>query len=303
MSLIKFETENNEGFGIYIEKLLCDFYQIPFQTTRQKLLTISPEHETKIMSDIAKVVPHIPYKLTEHVGGKNTKVDYMCERDKTLSLKSLMTSTRVCPQTIGQTTLRKIGAYFGVSFQDGMEFKKYMENSLSSALDHYSQYTFTCDVTVVLLFAKKKAYVITKQDGVQPRMKTGKYALNVSSDNWNESATVHHHKEEGKNERPISIGEFQVHAHRDSPKFRFNIENLLAHDIVEGLLVQTVSFDNKYNIKSNIACPRKDKIEEKKEETRPCPAGKILNPATNRYVKESGKIGQALLRGLENLKM
>ena len=51
------------------------------------------------------------------------------------------------------------------------------------------------------------------------------FSFTQSLENWNESNTLKYSIND--TEKPISIGEFQVHKNRSCFKFRFNIKNIL----------------------------------------------------------------------------
>jgi hypothetical protein len=246
---ISVKTQDNEQFGIYVEKIICDIANIPFNTKRDKNMLVLPqEQELVIKNDIQRTLKDIPLKFKEHIGGRNGKTDYILESDNTASVKSTSsTQSKICPQVIGQTSPNKLGEYFSTNINSNDDFKKFIgSNSLRDVLsNHYLPHTFICDITLIYLFNKSKMYIIKKHPGAVMGFVDGEIRFAKSHDLWNETISVHLVREGKK----YPIGEFQTHSKRNSCKFRFNINNLVENNLLTGLDVSTYHLENKYSIK------------------------------------------------------
>lgn len=281
---VDIKVSDNEQFGIFIEKQLCNLYDIEFKSKRDNNMLVVDAHTEKlIFDDISRSLGGHKIRIVEHVGGENGKTDFILTEGKTLSLKSLSSSNKICPQVIGQSSRKRIGKHFKIDIATGEDFKQFVANNLQKVLDEYIAFTFICDTTLVYTFKKAKLYTIERTDA-EPTFIECSFHLNKTVEEWNESATVLTRRDGVSH----SIGEFQVHNNRNCCKFRFNIDKLVELKLVKGVNVKAQNLDSKYRVykfqKENI--PSSPRV---------CPDDKILNPKTNRFVKKTGKLGMRLL--------
>ena len=288
MSKFDIFVADNEQMGIYIEKIFCNISNIPFNTKRShNLLEIDPQTELALSTDIQTVLDNAKIVLKEHIGGDNGKTDFYMPEGKTFSLKALSSSTKICPQVIGQTTRGKLASHFGTEICTGDDFKEFVANNLGFVIAEYLRNTFICDTTTILMFKKRMAYVVTKNED-ELKMADGSIFLNKPIEQWNESATAHLMKD-GK---AYPIGEFQVHKNRNSCKFRFYADKIIENNLVHGIHATSFKFANTYDIGKK----DKENMPARVKPQRECPTDKIVNPSNGRFVKRTGKIGREILR-------
>ena len=123
-------TRNNEELGIYIEKLFCLTNKIKFNTKRKRFLKINYRNNFLLKKEIDNINKIFKIKIKKHIGNNN-KNDFILTNNKSLSLKTCKTSNLICPQLIGQTTLKSLSKYFKQSFKINNDFKKFIFNNLN----------------------------------------------------------------------------------------------------------------------------------------------------------------------------
>lgn len=225
---------NTETLGMSAEKAICDVFNIYYDEDLVK------------RSDNALVLELIPIiqdafndknmpKPIKHIGkdkgtrGKQSKspYDFMLEGNKTLSVKTNLnaTSAKVCPPEVGQPGKETFLIYFGHLFEKEFsndEFKKVVLDKIDKMIPIYFDHLFDCDYLLWIAFDNRKQNyvynIISKLDNIVWENEYFSFTKNTV-ESWNESTTVKY--------KGITIGEFQVHNHRNSYKFRFHFPNLL----------------------------------------------------------------------------
>jgi len=241
-TIVPIKVKDNEQIGILTEKLMCNTHNIPFNTKRKELLSLPDDTTNKIAGDIAKCIVNVPIK--EHIGGRNGTFDFTLLDGRNLSVKSLYNSSRVCPQEIGQTSANRLKEVLSIEFAD---FKQYFIDNTEFMIDQYLVRLFKDGIVIVINYKKGVCYVLEIADSGVVSIKkdpSTKFQTSKTMQNWNESNTVYL-VNAGKK---ITIGEVQVHQHRNCCKFRFDIENLLKHNLLENVNVRTIELGHKYKI-------------------------------------------------------
>lgn len=155
-----------------------------------------------------------------HSGRRSNLHDFEAPDGRALSVKTVKNKGqwKVCPQILGQTTRKKFAATRGIAAEIPA-IKAHILESTPALLRVYEETTFHCPV---LFYAKGENKVLWIERTAPIPWET--VALTFSHienhKEWNESTSL---KIGG-----TSLGEFQIHAHRDGVKFRFNLKALLA---------------------------------------------------------------------------
>lgn len=223
---------NTEQLGLFVEKFCCSYYGIPFRTKRKEQAVRHPS----IRNDVHRVLQQLPYRIKEHLGHLNEKYDFTLEDKRTLSVKTCFKSSKVCPQTIGQTTLYKLSEHFGTLFYDNKDFKSFVCSKPRMVLETYLRYLFCCSETLCFMFHQGMAYRIQKTS--PPQLVCGNITMSQDSSSWRESTTFYLNQQ--------SIAECQVHRHRNCIKLRFNLEKLIQNHMIQGIHVVSFSLVQKY---------------------------------------------------------
>lgn len=215
---------NNETLGITMEKLICNIYKLKNDIDEKRV-------DNNIINNIINDIKNIIYdkiNIIEYSGSKNKSyIDFLCNQNKTLSLKTNKGNNKVCPQKIGQMTNKKFKEFFNISEND--DVKKYIIENINNLCKIYIQNLFICDFLLYIKTKVKKGkymeieYInIIEKDIIHIIFSIiDKYNIKFTKnkDTWKESNTI--------KIGDVSIAEIQIHNNRNCIKFRFIIENII----------------------------------------------------------------------------
>lgn len=222
------KINNNETFGMSIEKSLCEIYELK-NDIEEKRINRKIVDEIKIK--LKKYLDTYKLELSEYIGCGGCQDDFMLKDDRTLQVKTnLNNSDKVCPPKIGQCTKRtflnnvakKINK--DVKLNDVSEIKNFIISNDKEILKLYIEAYYTSDLILYVKKQKNNKYFITIYDKINfdsNILKEYKITFTKNIKTWNESSTIKI-KYENIN---YSIGEYQIHSNRDGVKFRFNRNN------------------------------------------------------------------------------
>ena len=208
-----------EDLGKIFEMGVCLLYNTPFNGKYKYGL----EEAEKIKTRIAPLLQLFPECF--HTAKNGSRYDFTAETNPNLYLSAKTTKKdgKVCPQVIGQPSKKKFCEYFSLYPNITLEeIKTYIQTHITNLLDIYFDNTFDCPI---IYYNKHKNLAIfikthTKINWSETPIIFGHIKKNKV---WNESTTISIEK----NGKTISIGEFQVHKHRDCIKFRWCFENII----------------------------------------------------------------------------
>jgi hypothetical protein len=206
-----------EDLGKIFEMSICLLYNIQYDGK----YSYSMEDAQKIKIRIAKLLEVFPHSIL-HTAKSGARYDFTGLEDNSirLSAKTTKKDGKIAPQVVGQPSKKKFCEFFQLdpgSF-DLTQIKIYIEQTVKNLLAVYEEYTFDCPTIYYnkksdkLLFIRKVKYIPWSQIEVE-------FSHNKKNKVWNESTTV---CVDG-----VTIGEFQIHNHRDCIKFRWAFEKLL----------------------------------------------------------------------------
>ena len=208
-----------EDLGKIFEMGICLLYKTPYNG-KYKYGLLEPE---KLKTRIAPLLNLFPN--CHHTAKNGSRYDYTADDNPNLYLSAKTTKKdgKVCPQVIGQPGKKKFCEYFNLDQNVTLEeIKTFIPENIENLLDTYFENTFDCPIIYynkhknIALFIK----TICKIDWNITPIIFGHIKKNKV---WNESTTIAIEK----NGKTISIGEFQVHNHRDCIKFRWCFENII----------------------------------------------------------------------------
>lgn len=246
--MLKMVVKNTEELGMLTEKVICDVSKINFNTNREYSGMVK-----EMYGDINKSIGEIykTVKLTDHVGNMNKEYDFMGVNDTKkkvikVSVKTIMKgANKICPQRVGQCSLKKFNERFGMEFKSTDEIKMYYYEDLRMLLDEYLKNTFCCDNTLVYKFRDGVMYNVERIR--VPKFINVVFSLKNDIDDWNESNTVYAVMY-GKR---YTLGEVQIHRNRDCIKYRFNSDTLIRmieYGYIENLKIKEYKMEYKYDI-------------------------------------------------------
>jgi adenine-specific DNA-methyltransferase len=238
LDIVKYTCKNTEQLGILVERAMCDIMKIPFNTKR-KYESLS----TDIIDDIDNTIgPLLKRMKLDHVGNMNTTYDFIDkEKVNTMSVKTIMSGNKICPQNIGQCSLNSLNAKLNIGLKSRDDMKDYFIKNRKEMMDKYLKNCFCCDRMIVYKFDKGCIYVIDKKGEVKFNEDL-KFTTSKELIDWNESNTIY-----VDGNKKLSLGEIQIHNNRDCVKFRFNIEALI--ELINNNMISNVCV-NVYNLKT-----------------------------------------------------
>jgi hypothetical protein len=207
-----------EDLGKIFEMAICLLYDTPYIGNYK----YSMEKAMLLRDKIINLKTVFPHNIV-HTAKNGARYDYTCtdtdNKEIYLSAKTTKKGDKVCPQVIGQPTKKKFCQFFGLDISITIpEIKLFIEGNIYIMIEKYFEYTFDCPIIYYnekgnkIKFIKKINNVIWNDYVIEFRhIKESKL--------WNESTTIYI---EG-----VSIGELQVHNHRDCIKFRWCFEKIL----------------------------------------------------------------------------
>lgn len=218
---------NNETLGQTAEKVICDLQGIDsshFSHRSNELL------ETRITPIVKAALRELP-NINKHSGlergirGGQSKstIDFYSD-EETISIKTTKNkSFKLCPSECGQPGKETFDYYFGHLYEgsiDNGKCKRLVINKIDKMIPIYLDHLFDCDfLLLIYIDSPDDGYHIYKKDKVRRiKWEMDDFSFTRDLSNWNESTTVKY--------KNISIGEFQIHNHRNCYKFRFHILNL-----------------------------------------------------------------------------
>ena len=206
-----------EDLGKIFEMAICLLYDTPYIGN----FKYNMNDAEKLRDNLQTLKTIFPQKLV-HTAARGSRYDFTCsnaEEELYLSAKTTKKDGKVCPQVIGQPSKKKFCQHFGLDDSINIvEIKKYIQDNIQNILQQYFHYTYDCPIIYynkhkdIVLFVKKVSDI-----------EWNKYKIDFShikkNKDWNESTTI--------TIEDVSIGELQVHNHRDNIKFRWCFENVL----------------------------------------------------------------------------
>ena len=211
-----------EDLGKKFEMGICLLYDIPYDGKYK----YSMEEAEKLRDRLSLLTGEFPHKL-KHTAKNGSQYDFTGAEDESIKLSAKTTKKdgKVCPQVIGQPSKKKFCEFFSVDINFTLQqIKGHIEQNVKSMMNIYFDLTFDCPV---LYYNQKsdKLQLIKVTKLTKPTKKIDwsdqviEFSHNKKNKEWGESSTI--------SISNITIGEFQVHNHRDCIKFRWAFENLL----------------------------------------------------------------------------
>lgn len=205
-----------EDLGKIFEMAICLLYDIEYDG-KYKYSLEEAEHLRQRAQKLKEV---FPYKL-KHIAKNGNQYDFVSLEDENINLSAKTTKKdgKVCPQVIGQPSKKKFCEFFQIDASYELEqIKNYIESNVAKLLGIYCSTTFDCPIVYynkhknLLLFVKLREHINWANHIIT-------FSHKIKNKKWNESSSIIIDNN--------TIGEFQIHNHRDCIKFRWSFEKLL----------------------------------------------------------------------------
>ena len=205
-----------EDLGKQLEMGICLLYKTPF-IGKYKYGMDVPEGLVPRLTILNDFHPGV-----KHTAANGSRYDFSDMNDKPLSAKSSKKDGMICPQVIGQPTKKKFCEYFKLPAEStNDEIREYILSNYRDMLTEYFSFTFDCPIVYYNKKGEKLMYIRTKKD-IEWWDFEYQFTHIMKNKKWEESTTLKINKG-----GLVSIGEFQVHNHRNGIKFRWSFENIL----------------------------------------------------------------------------
>jgi len=206
-----------EDLGKMFEMAICLLYKTAYNGNYKYGL----DGPNMILPKIQKLLEHFP--ACTHTAEKGSRYDFTSSDGKFLSAKTTKGDKKVCPQVIGQPTRKTFCENFKLPDDSTNDYiKEYILENVSTMMPKYFEYTFDCDIIYYNRMIGTPLFIHTKSP-IEWNDVVLSFSHIKKNKKWNESTTLY----ATKNGTTQTIGEFQVHNHRNCIKFRWNFDNVL----------------------------------------------------------------------------
>lgn len=201
-----------EDLGKIAEKALCDLlgtpYKMAFKYPQERVDKLRPRFEA-LKQEFAGYT---------HTGATDNLNDFTsADGSAHLSVKTTKDGWKICPQVLGQPSRATFCPAFNLPLNASNEqIKSHIEHNVKKMMPRYIETTFHCPI----LFYSEKTNICWIINLIEnPDWESATYTFTRQGTEWNESSTL---KIGTK-----TIGEFQIHNHRNCIKFRWDLNGLL----------------------------------------------------------------------------
>lgn len=224
---------NNADYGLSLQKLICDRYdlQINDWAKAQFDANYNEEYEIELNTAVERIfqkVGAVPSRLLtysqELTQNKQTTSphNFILSNGKTLSIRTTKASDKVAPRTVGQAGYSVLNEYFseiyGGKIESQADVRKLMYEHIHEVLPIFIEHLFQSDYTVLISRDNMESMQIIRSEEVADySFSREEFSFTRGINDWTESTTLKYH---GK-----SIAEIQTHKERTF-KFRFQISNI-----------------------------------------------------------------------------
>ena len=204
-----------EDLGKIFEKAICILYKIEYGGNYK----YSIDQANQLAERLLKLKDLVPYNLL-HIAKNGNKYDFhIIENNTYLSAKTSKKNGKVSPQVIGQPSKQTFCEYFKLDLNITLDqIKDHIQINNKYLLKEYSVNTFNCPIIYYNKHKNNLLYIclIKEIDWDQYNIV---FSHIIKNKKWNESTTISINNK--------SIGEYQIHKHRNCIKFRWSFENVL----------------------------------------------------------------------------
>ena len=221
---------NNADYGLTLQSLICDFYKLEVNphASEQFISNYNESYEGElsfVIPRIFKLVGDIPVKLLTYTQELTNDIqttsphNFLLKSGKTLSIRTIKSSDKVAPRTVGQAgypVLNKVfGDIYGKAINTQEDVRDMIYRHIHEVLPIFIDHMFVSDYTIIINRQNLGDIMMVNANEV------GNYGFNRNEFTftrdpgvWTESTTLKYNG--------TSIAEIQTHSNRTF-KFRFII--------------------------------------------------------------------------------
>ena len=226
---------NNAAFGITLQKLICEKYNI---TPHQKAIkqfesNYDEEYKEVLLPLIDSVFKNLgsepiiclTYAPSNTPGERLSPHNFILSNGKTLSIRSSYGTNKVASRVIGQSGIQTFNTYFehiaGHTVVDKEEIKQVVIDHIDEMLPIFLDYLFVSDYTVWIYKDNDETFaydILDRNIIVNITAEKEHFSFTKGLNDWIESTTLKYNG--------ISLAEIQIHKNRTF-KFRFDMKKLM----------------------------------------------------------------------------
>lgn len=244
--IVHYGCRNSEECGMFAEKMVCEITGVKFKSKRRYMnASNDPVILKNDIEDTAKTLLQ-SLDISEHLGNENKYYDFQTKTQETVSLKTNFKGYKVCPQIIGQVSLKNFNVKTGNDFKSNEDFKRNVLENPIDTVNLYLSYLFCCNHTISLQFEQGVIHYFKTKGKVSLSNET-EFNFSQTLETWKESMTLRVKIDD----KYMSLCEFQIHNNRNCIKCRFNMDTiitLIEINRVSNVLFNAVNLNYKYKI-------------------------------------------------------
>ena len=172
----------------------------------------------------------------------------MTNTGETVSIKTNISGSKVCPQIIGQVSLEQFNKKTNSNIRSKDHYKQVVIEEPGKIITMYLHYLFCCKHLLSFNLSRGEIVYLKKIGEININLSEFKYTKTIET--WNESNTMHIKI----GDKYYTLAEFQVHNNRNCIKCRFNFDTLLLmieKGYITNAVIEKYKTKNFYNIKVN----------------------------------------------------
>jgi len=137
-SIVPIECVSNESFGMTIERIICEIYNLDhnIKSYRVSKRIVNNEMIYNLFKKSIKSIFRYNPKPIQYTGEKSNPVDFQLQNNKTLSVKSNTSNFKVAPQN-NQKTIKQF--YNDISNIDHVKSSKLMKHLMKYLVTYYDE--------------------------------------------------------------------------------------------------------------------------------------------------------------------
>ncbi len=227
---------NNAEFGITIQKLICDIYDI--QPHPNAISQFEASYNSIYEKDANAIIKKIFSKLkckpiecltftpSDKTKEKFSPHNFILSNGKTLSIRTNIKGDKIAPRVVGQAGIKTFNDHFseivGCEITDKNEIKDIVYKNIHKMLPIFVDYIFISDYTVWIQYYSDNDYyynIFDYNSFVEIEYDRRNFSFTRDPLQWNESTTLKY--------LGLPLAEIQIHKNRTF-KFRFVMSTLAA---------------------------------------------------------------------------
>jgi hypothetical protein len=256
---LNYIINTNEELGMFTEKIICDIVRIKFNSKRNYIN--EENYPFKLRRDLEMSLGSYLRSLNikEHLGHINNYYDFVTTKKESISIKTNISGSKICPQTIGQVSLENFNAKTDFNFKSVLDYKKTILKNPNNIINTYLQHLFCCNLMLSFKYDQAKVYCFESKQNIS--LQNAVFNFSKTLQTWQSSMSMG--IQIGNVFRPLC--EFQIHTSRNCIKCRFNLDTiilLIQKGMIKNVFMKELDLKYKYQIRVTREIPEEIEVPE-----------------------------------------